>query len=646
MLAAALRFAFLSDYPPGLYRDEAYNGLDALAVLDGERTLFFEGNNGREPLHIYAMALSVAIFGRTPLALRLPSALIGTLTVIPFYLLTRSWFGRRTALFAAFIWATTLWPIHLSRLGFRTIFLPFFLAIAFYAITLTLKRAFPNRCTDSENHHDSKSFSRINGDSRLGIASFLAGILYAITFYTYLAARLTPLFLIIFSLYLYWRFSPSRGEILEVFKRIIVPFGIAFSLTIAPLLITLSVQNDGLFGRTDQVSIFSQSINEGDFWGTFWRHIWHTIGMFVWRGDIIVRHNPAGRPVFDVLMAGPFLIGVVWALRHFRRPAAAATLLYCATMAWGTILAEDAPHFLRAAGMLPILLIFPAIGLCWLSSWNKLHSGLRVALPTVLLVGSTIITVRDYQRYMRQPDTAYLFEAAARELGLRISAETAQNVSIDDRYFVGWTAIPFLVDSDLQLYQGAPATAYDLPHTIFAWPYESLDFVADQLYPNSSVTVMVGSLARGDLELTAYPFYVQYAMTEKQESAVTTLANFDNQLWLEDVTIETADETLAITLTWRGEQLLQQPLTAFVHVADIETGAIVQSDMPPAGQFWSPLWWRENLSLIEQRDIAVRYDPERHTIFVGVYNSVTLDNLPIVDSNGAQIGERWEYQDK
>ena len=96
LLAAFLRFWQLDTLPPGLYHDEAYNGLDALSLLDGktfpqfyegwelyaadahaQRTaeetrypLFFEGNYGREPLHVYLMALSVSLFGATPFALR------------------------------------------------------------------------------------------------------------------------------------------------------------------------------------------------------------------------------------------------------------------------------------------------------------------------------------------------------------------------------------------------------------------------------------------------------------------------------------------------------------------------------------------------------------------------------------------------
>lgn len=38
--AVALRFWQLGYWPAGLYRDEAFNGLDALQILDGKHALF------------------------------------------------------------------------------------------------------------------------------------------------------------------------------------------------------------------------------------------------------------------------------------------------------------------------------------------------------------------------------------------------------------------------------------------------------------------------------------------------------------------------------------------------------------------------------------------------------------------------------
>ena len=69
--AVILRFYRLGELPPGLYRDEAFNGLDALKVLGGDYALFFQANNGREPIYIYLTAVAVALFGQTAMAVRL-----------------------------------------------------------------------------------------------------------------------------------------------------------------------------------------------------------------------------------------------------------------------------------------------------------------------------------------------------------------------------------------------------------------------------------------------------------------------------------------------------------------------------------------------------------------------------------------------
>jgi len=62
-LAAALRFFALGEIPPGLYHDEAFNGLDALRVLAGHWPVYFAANRGREPLFIYLIAATVGLLG-------------------------------------------------------------------------------------------------------------------------------------------------------------------------------------------------------------------------------------------------------------------------------------------------------------------------------------------------------------------------------------------------------------------------------------------------------------------------------------------------------------------------------------------------------------------------------------------------------
>ncbi len=78
----------------------------------------------------FMQLLSVEIFGATLSALRLPSVLLGTGTVVVTYLLTQQLFSRRAAIIAALFLAAFPPHIHFSRLGLNNIADPFFGALA------------------------------------------------------------------------------------------------------------------------------------------------------------------------------------------------------------------------------------------------------------------------------------------------------------------------------------------------------------------------------------------------------------------------------------------------------------------------------------------------------------------------------------
>lgn len=73
---------------------------------------------------------SVGVFGPTLFALRLPSAIVGTLTVPALYFLARTLFDRRTAIIAALLLATFPPHIHFSRLALNNIADPLFGTLA------------------------------------------------------------------------------------------------------------------------------------------------------------------------------------------------------------------------------------------------------------------------------------------------------------------------------------------------------------------------------------------------------------------------------------------------------------------------------------------------------------------------------------
>jgi 4-amino-4-deoxy-L-arabinose transferase-like glycosyltransferase len=329
-LAAVLRAAALGQVPPGLYHDEAYNGLDALQVLSGHWPVYFAANHGREPFFIYLSALSLGLLGRTPVALRVVATVTGTLTIPATVLLARTWFGRRVGLLSGAVLAITLWHVHLSRVAFRAVTLPLLMALVLWAGAMAWRTG-------------------------RWIYWLLAGLLYGACFYTYLPIRFTPLVLAL------WAGGVAlRGQARRLWPGALW-FALAASLALAPLAVYAIGHWDAVTVRLGAVSVFNPLINEGDLAGTLLRHLGRTLGMFFVRGDTIPRHNLPGRPVFDPALGLMMLVGVAWAVLRARgRLAPALLLVWVGVMVVPTWLAEDAPHFLRAGGVLPLLAVLPA----------------------------------------------------------------------------------------------------------------------------------------------------------------------------------------------------------------------------------------------------------------------------------------------
>ncbi|HEV2801685.1 MAG TPA: glycosyltransferase family 39 protein [Pyrinomonadaceae bacterium] len=65
-------------------------------------------------------------------AVRLPNVLFGALTIVPLYLLTAAFFGKRTGLLAALLWSTGVNAITYNRIAKEDTLLVFFMLLAFY----------------------------------------------------------------------------------------------------------------------------------------------------------------------------------------------------------------------------------------------------------------------------------------------------------------------------------------------------------------------------------------------------------------------------------------------------------------------------------------------------------------------------------
>lgn len=653
-LAAALRFPAIGHAPPGLYQDEAWNGLDALQVLQGERPLYFAANNGREPLFIYLVSLSVASLGRTPEAIRIVAAALGTLTIPTTYALGRVWFNRRVGLIAAAVLAITFWHVHLSRIGFRAVALPLIAAAALAIGWRGLKAETLSGAQSDGGHAERSEASRW---------LILGGALYGLSFYTYLAVRFTPLALALFAAYLIWR----RNFHLRAF----VWFIAAALVVVAPLATYALRYPDVVFARAGDVLITNPEINKGDLWGTLGRHTLATLGMFTFQGDRIWRHNLAGRPVFDPLLAVAFAAGVGLCLARFRRdPAAALALSWTAVMLLPTLLAEDAPHFLRSVGVLPVVAVFPALGLDAAWTWAS-RAGPRwlgPAFVALVLATGLGLTMRDYfGEYTLNPVTSYYFQSAAANLAVEVNRTTGvgwdgrqvrapgqaaaggQRAVLARRFWDTFPSVRYLVPPSANvILADSPAQApAEAPLRLFLWPYEPVRDYLAALPDGVRISAQWGPLARGDLEEEPYSLYVVYSAAAGRPTG-SALARFERGISLlsaqvNRMQLDSGQPALWLELSWSAAQPVGADYTVFVHLE--ENGQIVaQDDGPPGDGALPTSWWRPGDIIDDVHLVSLETPDSGGRIIIGLYDPATLQRLAVLDESDRPTGDSVEIR--
>ncbi len=678
LVAAALRLVAVGQVPPGLYHDEAYNGLDALRVLDGDFSLYFSANNGREPLFIYLVALSVGLLGRSPLAVRLAAFAPGLLTVAATYAAGRALFSRRVGLLSAAVLSVTLWHVHLSRVGFRAVLLPLFIALMVWQGTLGWR----------------------SGCRRHWLA---AGALYGLSFYTYMAVRFTPAAFLLFGLY-YLRYHASRPYGTPHVSRFTLHVSrltshvshlswavLATLITLAPLALFALLHPDLVVTRTGQVSIWNPEIHGGDFWGTLARHTARTLGMFFIKGDRIWRHNVPWRPVFDPLLGAFFLAGLVRALRGLRRdPALAFVVIWTATMMLPTLLAEDAPHFLRGVGVLPLAALFPALGMDWLlrithrvlrdtplrdaaRPYGTQHA-LRIAPLVVLLIGLISTMTAYLGDYAHADMTAYWFEDGAVALAGRVNGflgsgwdgERMLHGTSGDRHDFGelqgpgaqrsgrravyiepvlwetWTAVPFLVAASPAVHllptNGAWPEVDSGPAAIFLWPYGNWKRAWPMLNAPAEIRVEEGALSQGDRDPEPYSTYRAFYVTPV-ETIPSAMARFQGGVELVGATLHTADQGVRIGLLWHATARLPDDYAIFVHyVRDGER--IAQDDAQPASGHYPTSRWHAGDLIHDDHLISLTGppDPARDQVLAGFYRPDDSQRLDLLDQANNPAG--------
>jgi len=398
LISLLLRIYDITENPPGFFCDEALHGYEACAVLRsgmdsyGERyPLFPRGFGwGINPVYFWMLIPSVYIFGKTIMAVRITSAICGSLTVLFLYLSVKKIFDERTALISALLLCFNPWHLHFSRIGFEAITAPLFLIISLYFA--------------------------ISQDYRI-----LWPVISAITFYTYGTAR--PLSFILFFALL---------KVIDGSKRKKVFYSIIFILLILPGVNHYIIYGNNL--RFQMVSIFnsyydhqlenkvrsvfprlSESRSTGFYSAVFVLNYMEYISpkFLAFSGDNNIRHSPRGYGqllhieylLFSIgLLASPCLY------RKFNGRKRKGLLFF---MLWfflspvpASLTAESVPHAIRSIIMLPVPQIIAALGFSYLCGMKKPWSHVLAVSAVILYTASTLVFLNHY--FIAYPDYSYL----------------------------------------------------------------------------------------------------------------------------------------------------------------------------------------------------------------------------------------------
>ncbi len=646
-LGILLRMLCLGEIPPGLYHDEVWNGLDAIETLAGGCKVFYPNNFGREPVLIWLTAPSIRFLGNTPLAVRLPASILGILALPACYLLARELFGRRVALWALAIMAFTVWPIHLSRVAFRAVGFCLVGGLALWQIV--------RGCRTRRWRH-----------------WILGGVLTGAAFYTYSTARFTPIAAVVYGVYMLLTHRPLLSR--SLFSRITV-YLVICAFLLLPLVIYAISNPEAILQRAGQVSILRPNASLDQSISRFLTSAAKTLGMFHWRGDFQLRHNVPNRPVFDVVTGILFLVGCYECVRRFRQPRYAFVLIWVVVMLGPTVLTQDAPHFLRASGVWPVVALLPALGLRRVWEWIAQRKGNKVAVVvtgTLLCLGLSA-TVYDYfSRYPRMEEVNYWFEDAGVQLSHDVNtflesgwtrgewvaqerpARTDRRVYVDLQLWKDWLNAHFLIPNSPSFIvpgsgdrPGAP-DGKRVPTQLYAWndpryPGFWLPEM-DWLPRNVRIEMQKGPLATTYWAPEPHPAYVVFTATP-YEMTPDPLAVFEPGVELITSTVSAEGESVHVQLTWLTRQPIPLDYTIFVHVEQDGTLTAQHDDGPLGGcpsmvgcvpmTHWRPgNMWVEPLNFI----LPQEWDPERDAIWAGMYYwqdlkrlEVTSDRLTVVE---------------
>lgn len=392
-VAIILRVYAFDHLPPGLFGDEAVEGLDALDVLAGNFYIWFQAHLGREPLFVYLIAGSYKFLGVTPYATRLPALILGLLTLPATFFFAKEWAlgafsedesrAERLAITTTGLLAVSFWDIQMNRNAHRDNLVPLVEVIGYYFLWRGWRT------------------------SRWGLFA-AAGAILGLSIYTYSPGRFIGVFVALFFaiefLLRLTRGSPTPKGIQNPSPVSRLPSLLHLSIAalcalavMLPLGIYFAANPDQFVRRFDSASIF----NASQPLAALSESIVGNLAQFIipGAGYQSKHYNLPGKPVMDLFLAPWFLGGLLLVFTRLKDTAFRFLLLWFIVMMMPSFLTSDMiPKGVRGLGTMPGVLIFIAVAMDWVLQRSTIGTSRRSAtlLMGLTLIGTTLWTTYEY----------------------------------------------------------------------------------------------------------------------------------------------------------------------------------------------------------------------------------------------------------
>jgi len=646
-----------AEVPPG-WRDDELINIHALTgeVLAGNPTFYFTGASGHEPLYHTLHALVLALVGMNPLGGHLLSIASGTLTIPLIYVLGRRLFGRPVGLVAATLLASSFWSLMYSRFALRhEMMVPLALAV-FYLL-------------------------RPSDRVRQGQA-MAAGFLLAAALYTYTVARLIPLILATFGLYLA---LVHRDRFRRWRRPLAIALAIAVVLTV-PLWVAIAqgrseaaARGIGADARIAELSVPLRELRTGNLQPLL-ENARTTLGMFHATGDPEWLYNLPGRPVFGTAGAVLFFTGLVLCLWRWHRPERAFLLIWLLigiSPALVTLPPASLGHTILAQPAAYLLVALPLRQASSLkrqvSNVRRQASGVRrPASPILRLASSALLLatcslllafpfrdLRDY--FVTWPELGmvrFLYRADYREAARYLDAHPEiVDVAVGSTLMGPWDRLALADDmrrSDVR------ARLFN-PERALLFPAASVPQVLLTAYP-ALAPALERYLESPPLwergELRVHALAANPAWPEGGRAAL-----FANGLELVGIAWSEGEPTpgqeARVWLAWRVARPLDLPpipvvanppppgvysgprLSVFTHLLAADGTFVVGDD----GLWVDPTTLRFGDRFLQLHRFAVPPDapPGPYRLEVGLYDPMTGERWALLNGNGQPVGDRFLF---